>query len=235
MIYLNQLRLSMNAKIQPLRNVLTVKKLKLGNLLVTIGEITQEQLDHALHWQKENGGKLEVALITIGHADWRQIEKGRHLQSKMIAGFLLVFMGAFYPFIVYLQAGSNSSQAISISATVLPSARMQINYQVSQINITAKDIAQGYVDVQAGSLFTVVITRGTTYFLDMYPRSNIFSSVKIDGLGNQIVLGNEGGTITQANLALRSTTYILNYRFMLKPNLQPDVYDWPLQLAIRVK
>jgi hypothetical protein len=216
------------------QEVKSVKKLQLGNLLVAMGEITQDQLNHALDWQIKYGGKLGAALIATGHANTLQIKKGVHLQSKLLIGLLLVAMAFASPLMVTNAYAGSQTGAIAVSTMVLPSARMQINHQAGQIHITAKDIAQGYVDVKAASLFTVATSRGTTYFIDVHPRSDIFSSVKIEGLGSQVILGSEGGSITQSGLGLRSPENVLNYRFMLKGDLQPGMYDWPLQLAVRV-
>ena len=39
---------------------------RLGELLIDNEEITQEQLDKALHYQKEKGGKIGVILVEMG-------------------------------------------------------------------------------------------------------------------------------------------------------------------------
>jgi hypothetical protein len=63
----------------------------------------------------------------------------------------------------------------------------------------------------------------------------IFSSVKIEGLGGQVILGTEGGAVTRSDLGLKISENTLNYHFILKASLQPGTYDWPLQLAVRVQ
>ena len=167
-------------------------------------------------------------LVATSHASSLQ----KKVSAIIIIVLILMVLGAIHPFIDDPKATTNNG--LEVSVTVLPSARMQMKYQARQINISAKDIAQGYVDVRAASIFTVATSRGTTYFIDVHPRSDIFSSVKIEGLGSQVILGSEGGSITQSRLGLRSPENVLNYRFMLKGDLQPGLYDWPLQLAVRV-
>lgn len=212
----------------------SVKKLRLGNLLIATGEITRDQLNQALDWQLKYGGKLGLALISTGHANKLQINKGLDLQHKLLVGLLLIAMAITSPFAIHHAYAGVKDSAIQVSAMVAPSARMLTKYQAEQINITAKDIAQGYVDIKDASIFTVSKVRGTTYFVDVNPRSDIFKSVKIDGFGTQVILNADGGVITQSGKDLANTINSLNYRFILKPDLQPGIYAWPLQLTIRV-
>jgi hypothetical protein len=167
-------------------------------------------------------------LVATSHASSLQ----KKVSAIIIIVLILMVLGAIHPFIDDPKATTNNG--LEVSVTVLPSARMQMKYQARQINISAKDIAQGYVDVRAASIFTVATARGTTYYLDVHSQSNIFSAVKIEGLGSQVLLGADGGAVTQSGLGLQSAANTLNYRFMLKDNLQPGTYDWPLQLGIRV-
>ena len=42
------------------------KKIKIGELLIDAGKITQDQLNEALNVQKEKGGKLGDVLVHLG-------------------------------------------------------------------------------------------------------------------------------------------------------------------------
>ena len=77
--------------------------------------------------------------------------------------------------------------------------------------------------------------RGTTYYLDVHPQNDIFIAVIIEGLGSEVFLGAEGGAVTHYGLGLQGAESKLNYRFILKADLQSGIYDWPLQLAVRVR
>jgi hypothetical protein len=68
------------------------KKLKLGNLGVVTGEITQAQLDQALVWQVMYGGKLGATLVHMGYVNRRQIKKILQLQSRLLVGLLALIM-----------------------------------------------------------------------------------------------------------------------------------------------
>lgn len=143
------------------------------------------------------------------------------------------------------QATGHAGSVIHVSATVLPHATTKIVHQATHITITEHDVRMGYVDAHEASIFTVTPLSGSTYFLVFHPRVDIFSSVRIEGLESQVVLGPDGGEITQSVLRSRRAKehpsthlevfeYGLSYRFMIKPGIQPGTYDWPLQLTIRV-
>lgn len=68
------------------------KKLKLGNLGVVTGEITQVQLDQALVWQAMYGGKLGATLVNMGYVNRRQIKKILQLQGRLLVGLLALIM-----------------------------------------------------------------------------------------------------------------------------------------------
>lgn len=56
--------------------------MKLGEMLVQSGTITQDQLDHALKIQKHEGGLLGIILIRLGHITEEDLTK--HLKLIVI-------------------------------------------------------------------------------------------------------------------------------------------------------
>jgi hypothetical protein len=124
---------------------------------------------------------------------------------------------------------------IQMSAVVSPSAQLHTDFQAQIITVTANDIARGYVDMPGASRFTVVTPKGGNYFVDFHVRSDLFQSVSIEGLGGQVEIGTDGGTVAQSGPGLKGATSTLNYRFQLNGNVQPGDYDWPLLLAVRAR
>ena len=83
------------------------------------------------------------------------------------------------------------------------------------------------------SRISVTATKGANYFIDFHPRSVVFRSMTIEGLGSRPVeIGAEGGTVSPPDASLVGSPSTLSYRFQLHPALQPGVYDWPLPLAV---
>ena len=60
--------------------------LKIGEMLLNAGVITQEQLDEALEMQRTNGSKVGVNLIQLGHV---KEELGVVLEGLLDAGYAL--------------------------------------------------------------------------------------------------------------------------------------------------
>jgi hypothetical protein len=52
-------------------------------------------------------------------------------------------------------------------------------------------------------------------------------------LQNPIEIGAQGGTAMNNVPHGRTTFYQLGYRFMLRPDLQPGSYPWPLEISVR--
>ena len=132
--------------------------------------------------------------------------------------------------------------------TAAPPATLTVNATVLDkctIAVPASLTFATSYDAHEASIFTVTPLSGSTYFLVFHPRVDIFSSVRIEGLESQVVLGPDGGEVIQSGLSSRRAKersrthltvfeYELSYRFMIKPGIQPGTYDWPLQLTIRV-
>ncbi len=53
----------------------------LGEILVESGEITEEQLQEALEFQKSNGGLLGAILVGLGHIEDEDLKE--YLKSQM--------------------------------------------------------------------------------------------------------------------------------------------------------
>jgi len=210
-------------------------KLYIGRILVATGQITRSHLAEALAWQAEHGGRLGEALVAAGRATHEQVTRGLTLQRKLVVAALIAALSLASAPAVQDAGAAQRSASLQVSATVIASARLQIDHQQAQISITNEDIARGYVDVPAGSRFSVATNSRTGYFVDFHPRVDMFASVQINGLGSPVELGADGGTVSEGNGGLRSVAHELSYRFYLKPALNPGNYAWPLLLAVRAR
>lgn len=128
-------------------------KFALGNLLVASGQITRSQLENALLRQATSGRRLGEELITAGHANNHQVDKGLVLQRKLIAFALAVTMG-LAPLAPSAEAAQRSA-ALAVSATVIANAKLTTHYQAAQLMISVADVTRGYVEVPIASRFSV--------------------------------------------------------------------------------
>jgi hypothetical protein len=210
-------------------------KLYLGRILVATGQITHSQLAAALNWQNEHGGRLGEALVATGQVTSTQVTNGLTLQRKLIVAALLAALSLASAPAVQEAHAAQKSASLQVSATVIASAKLQMDHQQALLSVTSADIARGYVDVPAGSRFSVATNSRTGYFVDFHPRVGVFTAVQIEGLGAPVQLGADGGTVTQSAEVSRDMPHELSYRFYLGPALDPGNYEWPLLLAVRAR
>lgn len=210
-------------------------KLFLGNLLVATGKINQQQLQEALHQQTLHGGRLGELLTTAGHVSEHHVQHGLHLQHKLLTAVLLTALALVSTLTPAPARAASQMASLQVSAVIRSSAHLHTDFQATHLQITEQDIARGYVDMPSASRFSVVTPKGGSYFVDFHPRSDLFLAVHIEGLGSQVELGADGGSVTQSGAGLAGASSTLNYRFQLKPEVKPGVYDWPLQLAVRAR
>jgi hypothetical protein len=124
------------------------------------------------------------------------------------------------------------SAAMGVSVTVVAHAQMQTDFQATQLKISGKDVARGYVDVPAASRFSVVTNSRSGYLMELYPVGEVFDSVQIGGLGNTVQMGADGGVIVQRGSFPANSIHELSFHFVLRPGTLPGNYPWPLQLSV---
>lgn len=205
----------------------------LGAILVATGKITAADLEDALRSQVATGRLLGEELIEGGHANKGLVEGGLLLQSRL-GKLALVAAAMLVPLVAGVRlAEAGQSAALQVSASVVAKARLRNDHQAAQLAITAEDVARGYVDVAAASRFLVSTNSRVGYLLEFRAAGSIFESVQIEGFGNAIRLGADGGTIVQRGPRSPDSPHELSYRFMLRPDVQPGSYQWPLQLSVQ--
>jgi hypothetical protein len=211
----------------------TAGKLYLGNILVATGQITRQQLVDALKWQADHGGRLGAALVACGHATERQITHGLSLQRKLVAAVLIAAMSLVSAPAVQDAHAEPHTTKLAVMARVATFFRMQVEHQAAALTITARDIERGYVEVSAASNFSVITNAQDGFVIDFRPRGDLFRSVFVTGLQSPVEIGAQGGSVTDNVPHGRITFHQLGYRFMLRPDLQPGSYPWPLEISVR--
>ena len=210
-------------------------RIYLGNVLVASGRLSAEQLADGLHRQALHGGKLGEILVAAGHVSEHHLRHGLQLQRQLLVALLIATLTTATALAPTPARASGQIAHLQVSAVIPPIAHLLTDYQAEQFQITDKDIARGYVEAPAASRFSVVTPKGGSYFVDFHPRGELFQSVSILGLGSQIELGADGGTVAQTGAGLQGTHNTLTYRFQLRGNVKAGVYEWPLLLAVRAR
>jgi hypothetical protein len=210
-------------------------RLYLGNVLVASGRLSAEQLADGLHRQALHGGKLGDVLVAAGHLSEHHVRHGLQLQRHLLVALLIATLTMATTLAPTAAHAGGQIANLQVSTVIRPSAHLLTDFQATRFEITARDIARGYVEAPAASRFSVVTPKGGSYFVDFHPRGDLFQSVSIHGLGSQVELGADGGTVAQAGAGLQGTHNTLTYRFQLRGDVQAGVYDWPLLLAVRAR
>jgi len=206
-------------------------KFALGNILVASNQITRHQLEVSLRRQVKTGRLLGDELIMSGHASSGLIKNGLSLQRRLISCALAVSVG-LAPWVRPVEAAQESA-AMSVSVTVVAHAKIQTEFQATQLNVSEADVARGYVDITGASRFSISTNSHSGYIINFNPVSNIFESVQITGLGSLVQLSADGGSVVQRTPMIKNKSHELSFRFNLNQDVKPGSYPWPLLLSVR--
>lgn len=205
----------------------------LGNILVANRQISRTQLEAALTRQVESGRRLGEELVIAGHASTSQVKTGLSLQRKLVAFALALATGlAPLPGLLPGAEAGQSAGTLAVSVRVIAEAKLQTSHQASRLDVSAADVARGYVEVAAASRFSVSTDSLFGYTLEFHSVGHVFDAVQVVGLGRAVRMGADGGTVFVRGPLTSSASHELNYRFSLSPDTLPGAYAWPLLLSV---
>lgn len=123
---------------------------------------------------------------------------------------------------------------LTVTATVLKHASLQVVSQPGSVAVTAADIARGYVDVPATAQIMVKSNTADGYMLNFSSQGDFFSQAVVRGLGSDVQLGADGGGVAQRTAArgMTNTSLDLGFRFLLSASAQQGVYAWPMRVSV---
>lgn len=130
------------------------------------------------------------------------------------------------------QAQAGTARAdIQVSVTVM--ARTLINSESSppQLEVSAADVARGYVEVQGATQLLVTNTNRRGYVLSVWPQVQVFSTVVVRNGDSQAELGADGGEIFERRWG-QMLPLALDFRFVLAPGVKPGIYPWPVRFQV---
>jgi hypothetical protein len=215
------------------------EKLRLGELLVTTGQIRREQLSDVLKRQKVSKKKIGELLIEAGYAEPDQISHCLMLQQKLVTAALVaaLSMSNLISIVPEAHAGSSAfSTTISISARVLERTTMNVISQARELDVTNSDIRRGYVDVPLASRVSVKTNDPAGYLLAFEVvvvdgSYGVFSGVNVRIGEREFQIPLHGGWIPQP-FVRGGTVLDISYRFNLSENAQPGTYSWPIMVSV---
>ena len=208
---------------------------RLGEILVATGQITREQLDRALERQKQTRKKIGELLVESGDIGPHQVAYGLQVQKKLVIAALVAAMSmanvASAKAASPAESGARSGSAqIQVSAKVASRTTLKMLRQPSDIMITEKDIARGYVDALSASLIEVRNNNPRGYLLVFEGLNGPFRKTLVRGMEREVQIGPGAGLVPMPH-ARGPVTMELSYRFFLSENARPGTYSWPLTLS----
>ena len=121
----------------------------------------------------------------------------------------VAILSMYYPVHSNAVAGQVNT-LVSVSATVIPNSKLQTTYETSQLSISSADINRGYIDIPSALRFTV----------------------QVIGISNLVRLGPDGGSIVLREMSNRNIIHDLSFRFILRSDIKPGLYQWPLEFSV---
>src|SRR5207245_8409303 len=144
--------------------------------------------------------------------------------NKKIAEFaLLTVIGIA----ASLHADPKSSQ-LSVSVEVIARTILTVDAQPATIDITASDIARGYIEVPQAVRFRVRSNAANGYSVRFEPMEFPFRSASIAWDNALTTVGAEGSWISK-RYEQGTKTGAINVKLNLAPGTQPGTYAWPVR------
>src|SRR6266536_2747247 len=130
-----------------------------------------------------------------------------------------------------LYAGSSAAQ-MNVSVQVIARTILTVDAQPSEINVTADDIARGYVDVPQAVAFRVRSNSRQGYSLTFQPVSFPFSAAEVRW-GGQTAMVDGGDWLAALSHPYQQggSAGSLGVRLRLSAGVELGTYAWPLQVA----
>lgn len=128
-------------------------------------------------------------------------------------------------------AASNSAQ-MNVSVQVIARTILTIDAQPATVDISAEDVARGYVDVPQAVAFRVRSNSREGYTLTFQPVSFPFSAAEVRwGAQSATVEGGDWLSSLSHPYQQGGSAGSLAVRLRLSAGVEPGSYAWPLQVA----
>lgn len=122
---------------------------------------------------------------------------------------------------------------LAVTARIATFFQLHVGFQSPSLIVSDADVARGYIDIDAATSFTVTTNTFDPYVVDFRAINPVFSAVLVSGLEAPIQIGPEGGSAVFSAPHGRVTSHWFSYRFVLRKELAPGTYPWPLQISVR--
>ena len=145
------------------------------------------------------------------------------MRTRSRAGWLLALLPAVA---LADTAGTN----FQVGATVVPRTSVAPIAAPAQVQVTARDLALGYVDVAA--TYRVASNDPRGYLLKFATRTGLTRTIDVGGLAAPLTLSDAGAEVHQA-VRTGAHDVALRYRLHLAPQAREGIYPLPVLVVAR--
>lgn len=118
---------------------------------------------------------------------------------------------------------------MSVSATVVASARLTVESQPGAVDVTAEDIERGYVDLDAPILLRVQTNSRRGYLLQVANSDDAFSQIEISFGNTEMRVAHEGWV--DRPYVRGGESIAMRARLRLSPQAQPGRRALPIEVT----
>lgn len=132
-------------------------------------------------------------------------------------------------------ASASEGQNVTVTATVLKRASLQVVQQPSAVVVTQVDLARGYVDVPAPARLAIQSNSPGGYLIEFASHGDFMKQILVKGLTHDLQLNASGGAVMQpasAGAGITRASLSLSFRFVLSEMAGEGTYPWPLRVSV---
>ena len=138
--------------------------------------------------------------------------------------FLIIMIGSMPA------AASEKAQArLHVSATILTMIKVGVTSQPSQISIDQIHVAQGYIDIEDGTVLLITSNSPDGFMMSLSHDSTIVARVAVRL--SQASAFEEREMIVIRTPAIKQVQTHVSYRLYLNSNVQAGIRPWPVALS----
>lgn len=130
-------------------------------------------------------------------------------------------------------AAEQADARAQVTARVNAMARADLASGPTRLEISAADIARGFVEVREPQQLFITSNSRAGVMVEFHTLLPIFTGMAVNGCGDNVQLSAEGGAVAVRVPSPRDLPLAISYRFMLSPGVQPGSYAWPVSLAVQ--
>jgi hypothetical protein len=117
-----------------------------------------------------------------------------------------------------------------VSVVVVARTIISVDQQPTTVQVSAGDVARGYVDLPQAIAFRIRSNAANGYTLQVGPIGAPFTHAEITWNTIVMVVGNDSTSVRQ-QYQPGTTNGVLSVRLLLAPTTVPGSYPWPIQLT----